>query len=113
MLIFTIIMSLTMLGMGLYLGKGGPKEINKCLGYRSKRAMSSQESWEFAQKEAGKIYKIFALVNLLLFSIIFMLIKGKENYNDIFLICAYIEIALLIVPIPVVEIKLKRFLNKK
>ena len=53
MLIFTIIMSLTMLGMGLYLGKGGPKEINKCLGYRSKRAMSSQESWEFAQKEAG------------------------------------------------------------
>lgn len=111
MILFTIIMSLTMFAMGLYLGKGAPSDINMYLGYRSKRAMRSQESWEFAQKEAGKTYKMLALVNLILFTIVYFLIRCEENYRDIFLICAYMEIALLLVAIPIVEKKLKKFLS--
>lgn len=112
MLIFTIVMSLTMLGMGLYLGKGGPSNINSYLGYRTKRSMSSQESWKFAQKQAGKVYKVLAIINFIIFGFVYLLIKNTGNYKDIFLICAYIEIAMLLIAVPIVEIKLKNFLKK-
>ena len=39
---------------GLFLYRWPPKEINMLYGYRSKRSMRNQETWNFAQSLGGK-----------------------------------------------------------
>ena len=65
---------------------------------------------ELCSKTAGKIYIQLSVVNLILFSVIYYFIRDMENYKDIFLISAHIEIGLLIIGIFFVEKKLKNFL---
>lgn len=111
MIIFTIIMSATMLLLGLYLSKSAPKDVSRYWGYRSKRSMSSQEAWEFGQKAAGNVYIILSFVNLVIFLGVYFLIKDMKNYKDILVICLNLEIVVLILGIPFAESKLKKFLN--
>jgi len=49
-------------GVILYLRP--PKNINQVYGYRTKRSMSSQEAWKYAQPEAGKQLIYFGLTYL-------------------------------------------------
>ena len=54
-LLFTTIFAIAMVGGGLFLWKCPPKNINGLIGYRTKRSMQNQESWDFAQRYAGKV----------------------------------------------------------
>ncbi len=68
---FTIIVflcGLTFLIAGFVMTKYPPKKINQLYGYRTKAAMKSQQSWDFAQKRSSHDLKLFGF-GMMIFSI--------------------------------------------
>lgn len=64
--IFAIAIGLIFLIAGYIQGKFPPKKINYFYGYRTKRSMASQESWDFAQGFAARAMQKFGLLLMVL-----------------------------------------------
>jgi uncharacterized membrane protein len=50
-----------------------PRKINLIYGFRTKRAMKSQEGWDYANKLTGKILLIMGMITLVLNIIIYII----------------------------------------
>lgn len=94
-----------------------PKKINSFYGYRTRRSMQNNETWEFAHKFSGKIMFIVGIL-LLIVSIIVTNELYDENTlnfggNEIFILIFQLPILILsIIPTEIaLEIKFKN-LNK-
>jgi uncharacterized membrane protein len=62
---------------GILMAKFPPKDINNIYGYRTKRSMKSQESWDFAQLFSAKRL-IYSGIILMICSIIGSFIRTTE-----------------------------------
>jgi uncharacterized membrane protein len=51
-----LLMPVVMTGLGILFLYHPPKNINSFYGYRTARSMASQEAWDYAHKEAGKLW---------------------------------------------------------
>lgn len=56
MLIMVLITPLAMIVFGREFKKSPPKEINSNFGYRTKRSMQNQDTWDFAHYYLGKLW---------------------------------------------------------
>lgn len=65
MFVMDLLVPLTMIYFGFRFEKNPPKEINATFGYRTARSMQNQETWEFAHKYAGKLWKVCGWLVLL------------------------------------------------
>jgi uncharacterized membrane protein len=100
--IFLFPTGLIFLIAGSVLAKKPPKEINQLYGYRTKRSMSSQEKWDFAQMysakeminhgkylmlislfglflQPGETFSIISAVVLILLSCIFLIVNTEKE----------------------------------
>ena len=108
------LLPLTMIVLGLLWRKSGPKKINHVYGYRTKRAMASQESWDFAHIYSGKIFLSTGLIQLILIILLCVYLgfyhpSADENLiENVTLVVIMIQTLIFIVVIPIVEIKLKK-----
>ena len=66
MLFVASIIPLLMVGFGAYFRKNAPKEINPYFGYRTKRSMRNQKTWQYAHKHCGRLWFVIGLIMLLL-----------------------------------------------
>lgn len=112
-LIFTVLMSATMLGCGVMLIKSPPKDINSVFGYRTKRSMKDQEHWDFAQQYAGRVWIRGGIANAVTFlslSILCFLLGGLSDETEIVvgLLLTYAQFIPLLIVIPMTEHALKR-----
>jgi len=105
---FTAIMSLSFVIIGTLLLKHPPKDINSTIGYRTKKSSKNQETWDFAQRLAGKVFLIIGIVNFAVCSLIILLFVNKQNVDYMFLVLAYCQIAECFVVILITELKLKK-----
>jgi len=55
-LIFTVLISLTMIGFGYMLSKKTPKGINSLIGYRSPMSTKNLDTWKFANEYSGRFW---------------------------------------------------------
>ena len=62
MLIMVLITPITFIVFGLLFANKPPKEINDTYGYRTKRSMTNQETWNFAHKYIGKLWFVYGLI---------------------------------------------------
>lgn len=113
MFIFFLIVLLlipgTMIIFGLIWQKWPPKTINCIYGYRTKRSMKSQESWNFAHRYAGTIW-LYSGVPLLIVSIVLLVIFRSDNKDELAitaLIINGIQLVYIFLPIIPTEIALK------
>jgi uncharacterized membrane protein len=87
-----------------------PKKINSLYGYRTKRSMSSQEAWDFAQpysnQEMTKYMTIYTMTALLP-----LIIKDMDEYVGVVLALIFM-IAFMIIPIVKTEKELKTRFGK-
>lgn len=111
--IFTTILSLSYLIIGVLLIKHPPKNINSIIGYRTKKSSKNQEMWDYAQRLSGKIFRTIGIVNFVVCSLIILLFVNKQNVETMFLVLAYCQIAELFVVILITEIKLKKKIENK
>lgn len=79
MLLVILIMPLMMVGFGLLLMKNPPKKINSYYGYRTRRSVRSQETWDFAHYYFGKLWLVCGLVSLPISLVPLCLVLGKSE----------------------------------
>lgn len=81
--IFMFIMSLlipaTMIGFGGIFVHRPPKNINSIYGYRTRRSMKNQESWDFAHQYCGKRWLRDGLVLLVVSVLVMTCVWGRNE----------------------------------
>lgn len=61
-----LILPITMLAFGMVFSKQAPGKINGVYGYRTRMSMLNQETWNFAHKYCGMVWKRMGIVMLLI-----------------------------------------------
>ena len=114
MLLVMLITPLTMVGFGLVFLKNPPKSINSFYGYRTKRSMKNQDTWDFAHHVCGKIWLVCGLVSIP-FSLIpvwLVVDKSKDVVSLTGLIVLGLQVVLLLVSLTPVERALKNHFDE-
>ena len=114
MLLVMLITPLTMVGFGLVFLKNPPKSINSFYGYRTKRSMKNQDTWDFAHHVCGKIWLVCGLVSIP-FSLIPVWLavdKSKDVVSLTGLIVLGLQVVLLLVSLTPVERALKNHFDE-
>ena len=78
MLFMDLLIPALMIGIGKLFQKRPPKRINGVCGYRTKRSMQTQETWDFAHRYFGKLWVKIGLVLLPLSVLPLILVYGKD-----------------------------------
>ncbi len=104
---------MTVVGMAYVKGKY-PKKINNLYGYRTDLSRKNQDSWEFAQKLFGKLSYICGLIMLPLSVLPFLFVIGSDidKISTVGVIEAMVQLAVLILIIPVVEKGIRKEFGK-
>ncbi len=79
MLLMILLMPLMMVGFGLLLMKNPPKKINSVYGYRTRKSVRSQETWDFAHYYFGKLWLVCGLVSIPISLVPICLVLGKSE----------------------------------
>ena len=79
MLFSVLITPVIMLGFGLVFLKDPPKSINAAYGYRTKRSMRSQDTWDFAHHYFGKLWLVCGLVSIPFSLVPILLVVGESK----------------------------------
>lgn len=105
-----LLVPILMLAFGRVMRKNPPKDINSVYGYRTKRSMKNQDTWDFAHAFCGMLWQRLGWI-LLVPSILVQLpfIHGTENQIAVVsvVVCA-VQIVVLIGSIFPVERALKK-----
>lgn len=78
MLILVLLMPLFMIGFGWMFMTNAPKDINTSFGYRTKRSMKNQDTWDFAHKHFGKTWFVCGIVLIPASLVLMFLVMGRE-----------------------------------
>ena len=79
MLYVNLLIPGVMIGFGRWLFAGGPKEINGIIGYRTAMSMKNSDTWEFAQKEIGRLWTKWGWILLIASAAILLLLLGQSG----------------------------------
>lgn len=114
-MIYTIFMiPILILIIGYWMFKYPPKKINWFIGYRTRKSMKNEEDWNFANQYCGKIWIITGLIMLIITIIIFIIfyLNIVSYSEEILTIIILIQTLIIILPIFLVEDKLKNKMKK-
>lgn len=79
MMISDLVIPVILLVFGRLFTKESPGKINKIYGYRTKRSMANDKTWEFAHKYSGRIMLALGLGLLAVSWLPLVFVFGKEN----------------------------------
>ena len=101
MLFMDLLIPLLMVGLGKLLAKHPPKRINGIYGYRTKRSMKTQETWDFAHRYLGNLWFRLGLVLIPLSALPLIFVYGKdiEQIGIVGAVVTLFEIVPMIVPV--------------
>lgn len=114
MLIISLIMPVSMVGLGKYFSKKAPKDINYVFGYRTPMSMKNKDTWIFAHNYFGRIWFALGLI-LLPVSVIAMLTvigKSEDTVGTVGGILCGIQLIPVIAPIIPTEAALRKKFDK-
>ena len=109
MLFMDLLIPVMMIGIGILFQKHPPKRINGICGYRTKRSMQTQETWDFAHRYYGTLWVKIGLVLLPLSVLPLIFVYGRDIdlIGIVGGIVTGVQILPLIVPILITEHALK------
>ena len=110
MLICDLLIPAVMLIFGIRFVKNPPKKINSFFGYRTSRSVRNQETWFYAHRYLGKLWKLLAPMLVVLAIVPMALTYGKTNdeISAVGLIVCFVQLALLLFSLVPVERYLER-----
>ena len=114
MFLFSLLIPLIMLFIGISFEKTAPKNINPVFGYRTSMSMKNKDTWEFAHYYCGKVFKKVGIVLIPVSALAMLIVIGKSNdtVGKLSTIVCMIQLAALIGSIIPVEIALKKTFDK-
>ncbi|WP_024615262.1 SdpI family protein [Clostridium sp. Ade.TY] len=105
-----LLIPLTMIAVGYMLYKNPLKDMNSGLGYRTKRAIKSIETWRYANTLCGEYWMKVGIVLFIFIVFNKILIPVRPEYLSI--INMGVEVISLMIPMFLIERKLKeKFYN--
>lgn len=110
LLLCNILIPLIMIIFGSFFEKNPPKKINGIYGYRTTMSMKNSETWEFAHKYCGRLWKRIGYITIII-SIILTLISFNLNENvqgGMIGLLVMVQTVILVVSIFPVEKELKK-----
>lgn len=114
----TLVIVLLIPVLMLYFGqhfykKGAPKNINTLFGYRTQRSTMTWDTWAFAHKELGKLWRLVGLILIPVSAGIFAVtIKMSVDEISIYaLLIQVLQIIAIVVTVVLVEKRLKKNFN--
>lgn len=110
MLCCTILIPGLVLLFGAILRKKTPREINAVFGYRTRRSIQNQETWDFAQRYLAKIWMPAGAVMLAVSAAAAILFFRKDlhTFGVAVEVLTYVQLAAVLLSIPLTEHALKR-----
>ena len=114
MLVVSMILPFTMIGLGGAFSKKAPKEINGVFGYRTTMSMKNRDTWEFAHHYCGRLWKLLGWPSLVVALIVMLIAKGSST-DSVGLIgggVCILQLILLIGCVFPTEAALKKNFNK-
>ena len=114
MLFFMMLVPAVMIFFGLQFQKAAPKNINWAYGYRTERSTKNRDTWVFAHKCIGGLWKIWgiALVPVSIIPLLFVLGKDVGTVGNLCIALMVVQLVFLIFPIFIVERRLKKTFDK-
>ncbi|HNV04670.1 MAG TPA: SdpI family protein [Petrotogaceae bacterium] len=107
-LIFTVLISLTMIGFGYMLSKKTPKGINSLIGYRSPMSTKNLDTWKFANEYSGRFWIKSGFITAAVSIILAFALQPISIYQKLMFAMIYVQIAVLLLVIPFTEIALRK-----
>ena len=110
MFVFNLFLPILLILCGYFMKDHCPKEINSILGYRTRRSMRNQETWQFANTYCGALWQKIGCI-LLLPTILIQIPFYHQNDDTVGLlggILVSIQIAFMFVSIYLTERALKK-----
>ena len=77
--LFSLLIPLLMLFIGKSFIKRGPEKINMIYGYRTSMSMKNKDTWEFAHRHCGRIWRRLGAVTLPVSVIPFLFVIGHSE----------------------------------
>lgn len=105
----TLLIPVIMICTGAALRRGKFSTINPVSGYRTRRSMQNQQTWDYAQRECGRLWQRWGWGELIVTVVLMLLFLGEKTESvGIFggVLCL-LQIVPLLVSIFVVEKKLQ------
>lgn len=114
MLIFELMIPAVMIIFGRMFLKSAPRNINYAFGYRTQRSMKNKDTWVFAHKCIGKIWRNWGWVLLVISSVFMLVLLGRDidTVGYAGLVLMGVQLSVLIVPIFIVESRMKETFDK-
>lgn len=114
MLVFELLIPAVMIIFGRMFMKSAPKNINYAFGYRTDRSMKNKDTWNFAHKCIGKIWRNWGWVLLIISAVFMLVLLGRDiaTVGNAGLVLMVVQLVFLVVPIFIVESKLKKTFDK-
>lgn len=115
-LVIVLLIPILMLVFGQHFYKNGaPKNINTLFGYRTQRSTKTWDSWTYAHKELGKLWRLIGLILIPVSAGIFALtIKMDVDGISIYAILIQaLQIVAIVVSIILIEKKLKKNFDER
>ena len=113
--VMTLLIPLLMLATGLVFSRWTPKSINYLIGYRTRRSMINQETWNFANRTMGRIWITWSLLLLIPSGLVLFFLKTRveQNLETWIVLLTLVQLAVLILSIFPVERALKAKFDDK
>lgn len=110
MFICTLLIPIIMVAVGRAMYHGKFSTINSVAGYRTRRSMKNQQTWDFAHRECGRLWRRWGWVSLAVTVIMMLPFWGKsENLvGTAGAVISALQLILLLASIAVVEHRLKQ-----
>lgn len=108
--ICNLLIPIIMLIFGNVFTKHPPGSINMAYGYRTKRSMKNQETWNFAHEYCGRIWKNAGAVTLVISLLISLAVffMDEVGFGYLSLILEHLQLVILIGSLYPVERALKK-----
>lgn len=79
MVVMDLLIPVMMIGFGSVFEKYAPAEINNVFGYRTAMSKKNRDTWEFAHRYLGRLWRIWGWILVPISLIILLLVLGKDE----------------------------------
>ena len=100
---------------GIIMSRHCPSHINGLLGYRTARSMKNMETWKFAHEYCGIIWRKVGLIALIISVLVHLPFyhSNEDVIGILSLVVVLIQTIVLIIPIYLTEMALKRTFDEE
>ncbi len=110
MLVCCLLIPAIMLSVGISFSKKPPKKINNLYGYRTSRSMKNAETWEFANRYMGVLWRkiALALFTVSIIPMLFVIVGGEDLIGTVAGAVCLVQLVSIFATIGIVESALKK-----